>query len=134
MSANKAGDKITTDEDVSVSMERWKTATLGRDYNAVEPGIGPIALLFSDIFEVLRLILTDMETRPSIAKHHKSLESSSATLFFWGNDFGVLQGELDEALQDSFELRDTCLLVLVSIGKLVAARKLPSCTKFWPGY
>jgi hypothetical protein len=123
MTAEKAGNKVTTHEDVSVSMKRCKADTLGGDDHAMETGIGIIGLLFSHIVEVLRLILIDMESRPSIAKHHQSLESSSATLFFWGNDLGVSQGGLDKALQDSSELHDTCLLVLVSIGQLVAACK-----------
>jgi hypothetical protein len=36
-------------------------------------------------------------------------------------DFGVLQGELDEVLQGSAQLRDTCLLVLISVGRLISS-------------
>jgi hypothetical protein len=33
----------------------------------------------------------------------------------------VSRGELDEVLQDSTQLRDTCLLVLVSIGQFIVS-------------
>lgn len=67
----------------------------------------------------LRLWIIDMRTQPNMSRHYHSLESSSAALFFWGTDLGASQGELDEVLQDSTQLRDTCLLVLVSIGRFM---------------
>ncbi|PVH94363.1 hypothetical protein DM02DRAFT_478753, partial [Periconia macrospinosa] len=96
---------------------RQQAATVVRKDEEIEGG--PIGLLFNSILEVLRLILIDMKTRLNIPQLYQSLESSSAAFFFWGTDMGVSRGELDEVLQDSPELRDTCLLVLVSIGQFI---------------
>jgi hypothetical protein len=54
-----------------------------------------------------------------MSRNYQSLESSCAALFFWDTDLGVARGELDEVLQDSVQLRDVCLMVLVSIGHLL---------------
>lgn len=80
---------------------------------------GPIGSLFTSIIGLLKLILIDIENEPDMSQHYQSLESISAALFFWGTDLRVRQGELDEELQNSIELRDTCLMVLVSIGQFL---------------
>jgi hypothetical protein len=114
MVSGRASRKASAVEDVGASIERWQADAVGRkDY---ETGTGPIGSLFNSITELLGLILVDTRKRSNMSQHYQSLESSSAALFFWGTDLGVARGELDEVLQDSAELRDTCLLVLVSIG------------------
>lgn len=104
-------------KDVGLSIKQWQADTVARKDQ--ETGMGPIGLLFNSIIDLLRLILIDMKTQPDLSQHYQSLESSSAALFFWGTELGVSRGELDEMLQNSEELRDTCLLVIVSIGQFI---------------
>ncbi|KAF2831819.1 hypothetical protein CC86DRAFT_143902 [Ophiobolus disseminans] len=106
-----ASDKTSSKTAV---IERWQAGTIVRKTD--ETGAGPIGSLFNSLIELLGLILIDMKLRSNVSEHYRSLESSSAALFFWGMDFNVSQGELDEALRDSPELRDTCLMVLASIA------------------
>lgn len=80
---------------------------------------GPIGSLFNSLLEFLGLILIDIKTQPDMSEHQQSLESSCAAFLFWGTDLRVSRGELDEALQDSAELRDICLMALISIGQFV---------------
>jgi hypothetical protein len=117
MLLGKAGRRASIVEDVGVSIERWQADTVVRKDH--ETGTGPVGSLFNSLIEMLGLILIDIKIRPDMSRHHQSLESSTAALFFWGTDLGVARGELDEVLQDSSELRDTCLLALVSIGKFI---------------
>lgn len=100
---------------VDASIQHWQADTsLGKAYGVAT---GPIGLLFNSILEFLGLVLVDMKTQSTIPAHYQPLETISATLFFWGTDLEVTQGELDESLRDSTELRDTCLMVLISIGQ-----------------
>ncbi|OAL51019.1 hypothetical protein IQ07DRAFT_537378 [Pyrenochaeta sp. DS3sAY3a] len=87
--------------------------------------VGPIGSLFNSLLELLGLILIDIRTQPDISEHHQSLESSCAAFLFWGTDHGVSQGDLDEALQDSAQLRDTCLMALTSIGQFLTSSFSP---------
>jgi hypothetical protein len=120
MDSSKPNRKAWAADDVGLSIERWQADNVARKDH--EAGTGLIASLFSSLIEVVGLVLLDMKTRPDTSRHYQSLESSSAALFFWGTDFGVSQGELDEELQDSVQLRDTCLLVLVSIAQFIVYR------------
>jgi hypothetical protein len=106
-------------QDPGLNIELWQAdADAQRDDDI---GAGPISSLFNSVVQLLGLILTAMRTRQNISHHYQSLESSFAALFFWGTDLDVSQGELDETLLDSPQLRDTCLLVLVSIGELITS-------------
>jgi hypothetical protein len=110
-------DRRASGIDVGVNIERWQADTIVRKDH--DSGTGPVGLLFNSVIELLRLILIDMKTRPTMSRNYQSLESSCAALFFWDTDLGVARGELDEVLQDSVQLRDVCLMVLVSIGHLL---------------
>jgi hypothetical protein len=81
---------------------------------------GPIGSLSRPLIETLGLILIDVRMQSDMAQYYCSLESSCAALFFWSDDLGMLRGELDDVLQDSPQLRDTCLVVLVSISRFVS--------------
>ncbi|EUC45203.1 hypothetical protein COCMIDRAFT_47993, partial [Bipolaris oryzae ATCC 44560] len=81
---------------------------------------GPIESLSRSLIETLGLILTEVRIYLDRAPHYSSLESSCAALFFWDTDLGLSRGELDDMLQDSPQLRDTCLTVLVSISQFVS--------------
>ena len=89
---------------------------------------GLLGSLFKSLAETLALILNDATSQSSMAGHYGSLESSCATLFFWGDDLGLLRGELDGMLRDSPQLRNTCLAVLVSISRFVCTCKFTSFT------
>ncbi|KAJ5026852.1 hypothetical protein PSV08DRAFT_389873 [Bipolaris maydis] len=81
---------------------------------------GPIGSLSRSLIETLGLILIEVRTHSDSALHYGSLESSCAALFFWDIDLGLSRGDLDDMLQDSPQLRDTCLTVLVSISQFVS--------------
>jgi hypothetical protein len=119
MTSSKSRSKLAVTEDVSGSIERWQADTsLGQDD---ENGVGLIGSLFNSLIELLGLLLIDMRTQPKVSRQYASLESSAAALFFWGSDLDVSRGELDDELHDSPQLRDTCLLVLVSIGQFITS-------------
>jgi hypothetical protein len=81
---------------------------------------GPIVSLSRSLMETLRLILSEVRMQSDTAQHYGSLESSCAALFFWDTDLGLSRGELDDMLQDSPQLRNTCLTVLVSISQFAS--------------
>ncbi|KAI4606938.1 hypothetical protein J4E83_009849 [Alternaria metachromatica] len=82
--------------------------------------LGILGSLFRSLTETLGLIMKELRSQSSDAEHYISLESTCATLLFWGNDLGLPRGELDDVLQGSPQLRDTCLAVLVSISRFVS--------------
>jgi len=84
---------------------------------------GLLGSLFKSLIETLALILIEVRNQSGMTRHYNSLESNCATLFFWGTDLGLSRGELDDMLQDSPQLRDTCLAVLVSISQSVSTCK-----------
>ncbi|ORY05557.1 hypothetical protein BCR34DRAFT_590863 [Clohesyomyces aquaticus] len=90
------------------------------DEDTISKGI--IGSLFDSIMGVLRCLLEHLDKKDLAAPaqsnfHYDTLEKISASFFFWGLDFGVSRGDLDEILQYSDSLRDTVLIVLVSIGQ-----------------
>lgn len=84
---------------------------------------GILGSLFRCLTETLGLIMKDVKSQPSEARHYVSLESTCAALFFWGNDLGLPGGKLDDMLQCSPQLRSTCLTVLISISRFVSTCK-----------
>jgi hypothetical protein len=104
-------------EDSNKSLRRLPLDTV-RNHELHEQG--PIGSLFRSLIETLGLITIEIRLQSNIAQHYGSLESSCAALFFWGTDLGLLRGDLDDMLQDSPQLRDTCLTVLVSISQFVS--------------
>jgi len=85
--------------------------------------LGILGSLFRSLTETLGLIMKELRSQSSDARHYISLESTCATLLFWGTDLGLPRGELDDVLQGSPQLRDTCLAVLVSISRFVSTCK-----------
>ncbi|KAH4291592.1 hypothetical protein HBH64_190360 [Parastagonospora nodorum] len=81
---------------------------------------GPIASLSRPLMETLGLLLIDVRMNPDVPQYCGPLESSCAALFFWIDDLGMSRGRLDDMLQNSLQLRDTCLAVLVSISRFVS--------------
>ncbi|KAI4912236.1 uncharacterized protein J4E92_010087 [Alternaria infectoria] len=82
--------------------------------------LGILGSLFRSLTETLGLIMKEFRSQHSDDRYYISLESTCATLLFWGTDLGLPRGELDDVLQDSPQLRDTCLAVLVSISRFVS--------------
>ncbi|KAI4649979.1 uncharacterized protein J4E78_008260 [Alternaria triticimaculans] len=82
--------------------------------------LGILGSLFRSLTEMLGLIMKEFRSQSSDARHYISLESTCATLLFWGTDLGLPRGELDDVLKGSPQLRNTCLAVLVSISRFVS--------------
>jgi hypothetical protein len=78
-----------------------------------------IAGLFDSCIEFLKALLVKTRKRVSGRFDNSSLEDAIATLFFWGDEFGVSRGDLDKALQRSEETRDLTLSVLISLGEFL---------------
>ncbi|KAI4702901.1 hypothetical protein J4E81_001774 [Alternaria sp. BMP 2799] len=89
-----------------------------QDTELLKPGI--LGSLFRSLIETMGLIMKEVKSQCSEAGHYVSLESTCAALLFWGNDLGLPQGKLDDKLQYSPHLRDTCITVLVSIARFVS--------------
>jgi hypothetical protein len=81
---------------------------------------GPIASLSRPLMETLGLLLIDVRMKPDVPQYCGPLESICAAFFFWIDDFGMSRGCLDDVLQNSLQLRDTRLAVLVSISRFLS--------------
>lgn len=100
------------------AIEIWQAeATEG---NKAIASIGIIGSLFDGLVELFKIALKYLKNSESPLPHYASLESSLSTLFFWGRDFGVPDGELDLRLQHSGGLRGTVLVILISIAECVS--------------
>ncbi|KAF3002703.1 hypothetical protein E8E13_010081 [Curvularia kusanoi] len=103
-------------------VEMWH-ATADRTCNTDgTPGI--IASFFDGLIAYLQGTLHNISDGDCERNVHQLLERCSATLLFWGFDHGVSQGKVDESLQHSTLLRDTVLVVLISIGELLSRGKI----------
>lgn len=76
-----------------------------------------IASLYENVLHGLKILFQEVQTDTSATQSSRLLEESIATLFFWGQDFQVPEGSLDSALRFSHRLRDTVLLILISLGE-----------------
>lgn len=103
-------------------IRRWQIQTYDGDGSIVPTA--NIAALYDGLITFLKAILTYTRKQRPEPSYLSSLEGSVTTLFFWGRDFGVSQGELDTALQFSNRLRDTILTLLASLGDLLSLGKL----------
>lgn len=86
----------------------------------IDNGSGIIRSLFNGSTRFLQMILQQIRKNTGANAWYDSLERNAATLLFWGNDHGVPMGDLDNALQHSIFLRDTVILVFISIGELMS--------------
>jgi hypothetical protein len=86
------------------------------------PGI--IGSLFDGLIVYLRGMLRDIVQHDVPPMTYGLVERSATSLLFWGLDHGISQGDLDKSLQHSPVLRDTVLLVLISIGELLSQGNL----------
>jgi hypothetical protein len=106
--------------DRSNVIELWRGAKHTLD-STDDKGI--IAALFDDCLLLLKgFLAASINTAPT-QFDTKALESGIATLFFWGDEFGVSNGDLDKALQRSEDTRDVTLSVLVSLGEFLSEGK-----------
>jgi hypothetical protein len=97
---------------------RWLPLDTVRNHDLHDKG--PVASLSKPLIETLGLLLIDVRMKSDMAQYYGPLESSCAALFFWDDDLGMSRGDLDDLLQNSPQLRDTCLAVLVSISQFVS--------------
>lgn len=91
----------------------------------VTTSTGIIASLFDSLMVSLSLMLQTLKNQPMESEHYRFLERSSAALLFWGTDLEVPQGQLDMTLQHSLALRDTVLVILISVGETIRKGVLP---------
>lgn len=80
---------------------------------------GIISFLFDELVSLLETILQDVGQGDAAWPWYETLEKGAAALLFWGMDHSVSRGDLDATLQNSGLLRDTVLLILISISNLV---------------
>jgi hypothetical protein len=113
-------NQLDAPEDSDKSSQALPLYALG---NAELHEEGLLGSLFKSLTETLGLILVEVRNQSDMTRHYTSLESTCATLFFWDTDLGLSGGELDDVLQNSLQLRDTCLAVLVSISQSVSTCK-----------
>jgi hypothetical protein len=102
-------------------IKRWQIQTYDGDEATVSTtNIPMVSTLYDGLMSFLKIILAYARDQKPKPTYYASLEQSVATLFFWGRDFGVSQGELDMTLQFSHRLRDTVLTLLISLGDLLS--------------
>lgn len=83
-----------------------------------------IASLFGSCAQLLKFLLSRARANQPAASHRQSLEDSMATMFFWGEEFGVAHGQLDKILLRSEETRDLTLSVLISLADFLSDGKV----------
>lgn len=103
------------------TIETWQAVTAAKVESS--GAIGLIGSLFDGLLTSLQQVLRLLSSASCPIPHYQTLERSAAALLFWGNDHDVSGGELDERLQHSRLLRDTVLMILISIGELVSGGK-----------
>jgi len=116
--ARSAHSSLTKDDDQNPQPLALDTV---QNVGLQEPGI--LGSLFRSLTQTLGLIIKEVRSQSSEARHYNSLEATCAALLFWGNDLGLPQGKLDDMLQYSPHLRGTCITVLVSIARFVSTCK-----------
>ena len=103
-------------------VEIWRAITDETYETGNTPGI--IGSLFDGLIAYLQGMLREI-VQPDVEPiTYGLLERGATSLLFWGLDHGVSQGDLDRSLQHSALLRDTILLVLISIGELLSQGNL----------
>lgn len=103
-------------------MDRNKEIEVWRETEAAErdDDSNIIASLFNSCIQVMQALITRYRKTPFTKFDCQGLEDAAATLYFWGDEFGVSSGGLDEALQRSEETRDLTLSVLISLGEFLS--------------
>ncbi|CAI6342535.1 unnamed protein product [Periconia digitata] len=104
--------------DRSGNIRAWQMTAQHGNESAVSTAI--IAALFDSLIAFLQTILHQAKKEDAVPSYLAPLLDNMAALHFWGLDFGVSQGDLDMALQYSHRLRDTVLIILVSVGDLLS--------------
>jgi hypothetical protein len=99
-------------------VDAWRIHADTRNQTGIATGI--IGFLFDGLVGFLQTVLNNMRQGDVATPWYGSLEKNAAALLFWGLDHSVSKGELDTTLQHSGLLRDTVLLVLISIGEFIS--------------
>ncbi len=103
-------------------VETWRAVTDETYETGNASGI--IESLFDGLIAYLQGMLREI-VQPDVEPiTYGLLERSATSLLFWGLNHGISQGDLDRSLQHSTLLRDTVLLVLISIGELLSQGNL----------
>jgi hypothetical protein len=104
--------------DPQKKIERWQIESFVEDNSDALTGI--VGSLFDGLTSSLQAVLHSLQKCDPEHPQLRPFERSAAALLFWGSDHGVPSGGLDRALQHSRNIRDTVLLVLISIGDLLS--------------
>lgn len=104
---------------MSTNIESIETWQVNSDVQVEAARTGIIGDLFSGCFELIKSLATRLRLLDPPREHYDEFESSLAALFFWGEAFDASRGELDHTLQDSEDLRDMTLNMLIAIGELI---------------
>jgi hypothetical protein len=99
--------------------DAMKRSELPVEDNGVESIPGIVGSLYNGLIAMLKAELDQSKQHLSDESSNESLDSTLASLFFWGVDHGVSHGELDKSLKNSMFLRDTVLEILISISECV---------------
>lgn len=76
-------------------------------------------VLASDLFQAILSLFITITQQVAQTKHSRRLRSEIERFFLWGGDFSVSDGQLDELLSKSFDLRQAVLSILYELGKVV---------------
>ncbi|PSN61666.1 hypothetical protein BS50DRAFT_533540 [Corynespora cassiicola Philippines] len=104
-------------ENRNENIKRWQLSACYGDDTTVSASV--ISAIYDGLMISFKTVLAEARHERPEPQYLLSLEQCIAALFFWGQDFSVLQGELDTRLQYSHRLRETVLTVLVSLADLL---------------
>lgn len=113
--------KLHAPPDRTEEIKKWQIQIRDVDEDNVSTSI--ISTLYDGSMGLLKALVKQVKYQELGEVNQTSLSRDLATLFSWGRDHGVFEGELDAALQSSHRLRGMLLTLLVSLANLLSRGK-----------
>lgn len=106
-------------------LERWLEANNAAPQRSSTNRLGLAGSLFEASFQLLSSLVEEGQRAGSISSQiAHSCQNELERLFLWGDGFGAGEGELDNILENSTELRVNVLSLLSEIGKVATQSTL----------
>ncbi|KAJ5671376.1 hypothetical protein N7507_000503 [Penicillium longicatenatum] len=84
-----------------------------------EPADNSVLVLASDLFKAILSLFTSIAQHSAQMKHSRRLRSELERFFLWGDALSISNGQLDEVLSKSSDLRQTVLSTLYELGSII---------------
>jgi hypothetical protein len=113
-----SGQMLTASDSKAIPVDESPVGIDVRSWLPEPSDISPLGLAGSLFEAILNLCIT-ITQRVARTRHLRRLHSELERFFLWGHGFSASEGQLDEVLSKSSELRHTVLSALCGLGKVV---------------